>query len=184
MIFSKTIKQILCKKSGYTLNQPADAERLAIDIETSTGNHVGVNTLKRLLGFISDERNPRKSTLNIIAQYIGFDSWDMLAALDDKSDSSFKTGKDHLTATDIPNGQDIEIRYFPNRRIVITHLNDYSFVVKSSENSKLEAGDKLHLSHIVTGYPLFVAKVIRNGENLGQFSAGKKQGIRFKLIKK
>lgn len=56
------------------------------------------------------------------------------------------------------------------------------FLVQMSENSKLLAGDELAVTHIVQGYPLLVTEVIRDGKSLGSFTAGKAQGIRFKII--
>ena len=76
MIFSPFIQKQLKQKSGVDFQDPSDAAQLALDIETVTGEHVGVNTMKRLLGMIDDEREPRVSTLNIVARYLGFADWE------------------------------------------------------------------------------------------------------------
>ena len=68
MIFSPFIQKQLKHKSDVDFQDPSDAAQLALDIETVTGEHVGVNTMKRLLGMIDDEREPRVSTLNIVAR--------------------------------------------------------------------------------------------------------------------
>ena len=65
-----------------------DCELLAPDIESATGEHIGVNTMKRLLGFIADERTPRTSTLDVIARYLGFDNWEALRLFDENSSNS------------------------------------------------------------------------------------------------
>jgi len=74
------------------------------------------------------------------------------------------------------------ISYPPNRSLTIEHLDGNRFRVLESENSKLLPGDMLTLTHIVRGYPLLVAEVIRGGQNLGAFTAGKAQGIDFELL--
>ena len=79
-------------------------------------------------------------------------------------------------------GQQVAISYPPNRKLTIENLGDNHFRVTDSENSKLLKGDLLTLTHIVRNYPLLVAEVIRNGENLGAFTAGKAQGIDFELL--
>ena len=47
------IIQLLKEKLGKDLRLPSDCEFLALDIESKTGEHIGVNTMKRLLGFIN-----------------------------------------------------------------------------------------------------------------------------------
>lgn len=170
------------KKSGKELRLSSDAEYLTLDIESVTGEHIGVNTLKRLLGLIDDERTPRPTTLNIIARYLDFESWDILKLYDEKSNSSFDRDNDEIRVTDLEQGSRIEISYLPDRRIVIEYAGNYHFVVVDSENSKLQKDDHLKLTHIVRGYPLLVSEVIRDGENLGSFMAGKAQGIDFELM--
>ena len=71
MRFSPFIIDLLREKSGYEIRLSHDCDLLTLDIESMTGEHIGVNTMKRLLGFIADERTPRTSTLNIIARYRG-----------------------------------------------------------------------------------------------------------------
>ena len=55
MKFSPYVTDLLRQKSDKDFRQSADCEYLALDIETVTGEHIGVNTLKRLLGFIGDD---------------------------------------------------------------------------------------------------------------------------------
>ena len=79
MKFSLYVTDLLKQKSGRDFRLSGDCEYLAFDIESVTGEHIGVNTLKRLLGFIDDEREPRISTLDVIARYLGFENWDVLS---------------------------------------------------------------------------------------------------------
>jgi hypothetical protein len=62
MKFSPYITGLLRQKSQKDFRMSGDCEFLALDIESVTGEHIGVNTLKRLLGFIDDEREPRTET--------------------------------------------------------------------------------------------------------------------------
>jgi len=182
MKFSPYIVQLLEQKSSRGLRHSADCEFLALDIESVTGEHIGVNTLKRLLGFIDDEREPRVTTLDIIASYLGFENWESLHVYDDKSNSSFDISSDEVRVNELLVGQRIQISYPPDRRVVITCQGQNHFVVESSLNSKLQVGDELTITHIVEGYPLLVSKIVRDGQSLGSFTAGKAQGITFKLL--
>lgn len=182
MKFSPYITTLLKQKSGHDLRLSADCEYLALDIESVTGEHIGVNTLKRLLGFIDDEREPRISTLDVIARYLGFKSWEELHIYDDKSNSSFDSTSDEIRVQDLTVGQQIQISYLPDRRLIIEYQGNNTFLILSSQNSKLHDGDQITITHIVSGYPLLVSKVIRNSQSLGSFTAGKAQGIAFKIL--
>ena len=182
MKFSPYVIDLLKQKSKKDFRLSGDCEYLALDIESVTGEHIGVNTLKRLLGFIDDEREPRPSTLDIIARYLDFENWDLLKCFDDKSNSSFSADDDEIRVSDLVNGQHIQISYLPDRLIELEYYGDEQFVVKKSLNSKLLIDDKLTISHIVKGYPLLVSHVWRDGADLGSFTAGKAQGISFKIV--
>lgn len=182
MKFSPYVTDLLKQKSNRNFRQPADCEYLALDVESVTGEHIGVNTLKRLLGFIDDERNPRISTLDVIARYLGFENWDVLSIHDDRSNSSFDSSNEEIRVGSLSVGQCIQISYLPDRKIEIQYTGANRFCVLNSVNSKLQAGDQIILTHIVQGYPLLVSEVIRDGEPLGSFTAGKAQGIRFKIL--
>lgn len=182
MKFSPYITELLQQKVKRELRLSSDCEYLALDIESVTGEHIGVNTLKRLLGFIDDEREPRPSTLDIIARYLDFENWDLLKCFDDKSNSSFSATEDEIRTIDLFQGQRIKISYLPDRLIELEYGGDGRFVVRESQNSKLQEGDELEIAHIVKGYPLLVSHVRRGGADLGSFTAGKAQGISFKIL--
>lgn len=186
MILPAAITSLLAAQCGHSLTVPAHCEVLALDIESRTGQHIGLNTVKRLLGFIGDHRTPRASTLNIIANYLGYDVWESLCLhVGEISNSAFGSDNDNdneLHAADLTEGDEIEITYLPDRRLVIVFKGGNTFDVVSSENSKLRVGDTLRLTHLVRGYPLLVSDVTRSGESLGAFTAGKQKGIDFKLL--
>ena len=182
MLFSPFVIELLRERSGCPLRVSADCEQLALDIASATNEHIGVNTLKRLLGFIADERSPRTSTLDVIARYLGYEHWDALRIYDEQTENSAFDDRDEYLACYLEPGQQLVISYPPNRSLTIEYLDGNRFRVLESENSKLIAGDLLTLTHIVRGYPLLVAEVIRDGQNLGAFTAGKAQGIDFDLL--
>ena len=177
MILSFYIRKLLQERCGHELRLSSDCDFLAHDIESKTGEHVGVNTVKRLLGFIADERHPRASTLDIVARYLGYESWGVLAMLDDKSNSSFTPTDGELRSADLQKGAKVEIAYLPDRRVLMEHRGEGCFVVLSSVNSKLAVGDELMIQHFVKGYPLLVTDVIRGGRSMGSFTAGKTNGL-------
>lgn len=182
MKFSPYVTDLLKQKSDKEFRISGDCEFLSLDIESVTGEHIGVNTLKRLLGFIADEREPRISTLDVIARYLGFENWEVLSIYDNRSNSSFESSSEEIRVSDLPMGQHIQISYLPDRQVEVVYLGANRFRVQESINSKLRAGDELTANHIVQDYPLLVSDVLREGQSLGSFTAGKAQGIRFKIL--
>ena len=182
MKFSPYVTNLLKQKSSRDFRLSSDCEYLVLDVESVTGEHIGVNTLKRLLGFIDDEREPRISTLDVIARYLGFENWDVLSIYDSRSNSSFDSSAEEIRVSDLSAGQCIQICYLPDRQIEIVYLGANHFRVMKSLNSKLKTNDQLTITHIVQGYPLLVSEVFRDGKPLGSFTAGKAQGISFKIL--
>lgn len=182
MLFSFKIIQLLQKRCGHSLKYPADIERLALDIETVTGEHIGVNTLKRLMGMIDDEREPRLSTLDVVAHYIGYGDWATLQLLDSASNSSFDTVEGELRVADLQEGKMVEVSYLPDRRLRMTYLGEQRFRIIESDNSKLLKDDIITVSHIVNDYPMLVSHVLREGVDLGSFISGKAKGVKCVIL--
>ena len=85
MILDPYIQKLIRERLGCALSRPSEFEALALDVETATGEHIGVNTLKRLFGLLS-EVTPTETTLNVVARYLGYGSWRLLKkAVDDKN---------------------------------------------------------------------------------------------------
>ncbi|MBR1474321.1 MAG: hypothetical protein IJ724_05005 [Muribaculaceae bacterium] len=183
MIFSPIILDLLTDKCGADLSAPAGAEVLCLDIERVTGQQLGVNTIKRLLGLLDDDRLPRQSTLDIVARYLGFPGWNTLILFANNiSDSAFGPSDDQLRTMLMPAGQLIEMTWDPNRRVRMLCLGDGHFRVVSNENSKLRVGDEMVIPIVVRNYPLYAHDVMRDGEKLMDYSAGRKRGVQFQLI--
>ena len=171
------IVQLLKRKSGNELRQPSDCEILSLDIEGKTGVRIGATTLKRLLGFAYDERTPHTSTLDSLARYLGYAHWDELSKVEDNGNSDFDTPEDELRSADLKHGDNVEITYLPDRRLVLQYLGNCRYRVTDGENSKLQKGDEVEILNFVLHHPLLAVNVWREGESLGQFTAGRVSGL-------
>ena len=171
------IIELLKRKSDSDLRLPSDCELLSLDILGQTGVRIGATTLKRLLGFAQDERKPHATTLDAIARYLGFAHWDELAAIEDKGNSGFNAPDGEVRSADLQTGCEVEITYLPDRRVVLSYLGDNRYRIQQSENSKLLAGDEVEIVSFVLHHPLLVMQVWRDGQSLGQFTAGRVSGL-------
>ena len=171
--------KLLEKKSGNPLNSSSACERLALDIESQTGEKLGFTTLKRLLGFTSEQAEPRHSTLDILARYLGFKSYTELEdALNNKGDSDFDSNSETVYSSRLPAEAEIRLSYSPNRRLTLKHVEDDEFIVMESINGSLQKGDIILVKSFTSGLPMIARDVIRKGERLGRYVAGSKFGIK------
>lgn len=76
MILNSLIIDAIKKKSGLCFDKAKDYNILCDKIFSSTNRTIGVNTIKRLMGYILDDRKTNEYTLNTIAMYMGFQCWD------------------------------------------------------------------------------------------------------------
>lgn len=171
MLLPKYIIHWMENQCGRKMLRSADCNYLALDIESLTGEHIGVNTIKRLLGFINDERNTRMTTLDIIARYLGCETWEQLQLFKSRYEgSSFTMRRKEIMVRQLEQGQLIKIQYPPQRSLIIEYQGDCNFSIFESENSKLAVGDQITLTHIIEMYPLMVSEVTRDGQSLGAYT--------------
>ena len=171
------IVQLLKDKSANDLRLPSDCEFLSLDIECKTGVRIGSTTLKRLLGFAQDEREPHASTLDAIARYLGYAHWDELKDIEDKGNSDFGTTEEEIRSDDLAPNRIVEFAYLPDRLVRLKYLGSHRYLVLESQNSKLQADDEIEVLNFVLHHPLLVLQVRRHGESLGQFTAGRISGL-------
>ncbi len=149
---TEELRRLISERWGHSVASPADCELLSTEILHATKEYVSVNTLKRLLGFIAYGNTHRLSTLNIIAQYLGYEKWnDLVASMCNNSD--FGKSLSAVSAIDIPEGGEVEITYAPDRQIILCHQQGNLFEVKNSGKGKLQVGDRIEVSQFVLGYP-------------------------------
>lgn len=171
------IVQLLKAKSGSELRQPSDCEILSLDIESKTGVHIGSTTLKRLVGFAQDERTPHASTLDAIARYLGYAHWEELTKIEDAGNSGFDSSDEEVRSAELPVEACVEITYLPDRLVIMQYLGSQRYRIVESQNSKLQTDDEVEIQNFVLHHPLLVLNVWRNGESLGQFTAGRVSGL-------
>lgn len=142
---------------------------------------IGETTLKRMLGFTSDSgRSPHRSTLDIIARFLGYKDYSAMAIdleLPEVVISDFDE-RDAIETDTLNIGDIVELTYLPNRFFSLKYVGDSRFIIESVENSRnLLAGDIVKITNIEKGFPLYMSEVVRDGKNLGAYEAAKNGGI-------
>ena len=73
--------------AGRRMQTPKDFDFLSDMIFDKTRQHISPTTLKRLWGYLSEPAAPRLSTLNLLAQFADYDSWEAFCKEDAKESS-------------------------------------------------------------------------------------------------
>ena len=169
-MISPSIIEMIRKKSGLDFSNPKDFEVLAADFPAQ--ERLGVNTLKRLMGYAKSPIEPRKTTLDILAHYLGSSSWESLTGIQPvESDWVEKA----FFADEIREGSFVEASWFPDRHIVLRCIGENRFLVTESINGKLRPNDVVIIQSFRLQYPMQVLQVMRNGE-IVRDAAGKELG--------
>jgi hypothetical protein len=165
MVLESSIIEEIKSKSGLEFNKVKDFVALSDMIVKATGRCIGVTTLKRLMGNITDTRKANPYTLDTIARYLGFPSWN--AYSDQVSNESlWNFPDDSIYIISLKVGQIIELQYL-NRKlelIVVTYEGQKALKVVSSKNSSLCKDDILIVHHIRKGEVLEAEHVIRGSQ--------------------
>lgn len=173
----KAIKNKIGETLGTPIRYPSDCERLALDIRTRLNETIGVTTIKRLFGFANDVLDTRKSTLDLLARYAGYPGYDeMKSDICPEGDSDFEDEPD-IDAADLNPGDKVTFQYLPDRKVRLEYIGGNNFKVTLSENSSLREGDIISVACFNLNHPLRINSVIRDGRNLGAYTAGKVSGL-------
>lgn len=147
-------------------------------IEETTGQTLSTTTLKRMMGFINGPAQARPSSLDILAQYLGYPNYELLAKdIGEESEISEFRPVESINSADLEVGEQIQVTYHPNRLMLMCYLGDNRYIVNESRGGKLLKGDKLTIAGFYVGFELLVSDVERSGQHLGSFVAAKQGGL-------
>lgn len=180
-------KKVLITDRDYN----AFSEEVAKNTGTTAKN---CNTWKRVFRHLKKkDGQPFESgreTCQIILQYLGYESWDELKEdLDNdyewwqkKMGNNNVSGIQPVTPIDLiikklQKGDIIEVKYVPDRVVLLKFIKKDYYEVVSSKNSSLRQGDKVFISMFAIGYPLMVSDIIRNGESKGKYQSARGHDI-------
>jgi len=176
IMLSKLIKEKIEARFGKDIRYPKDCEALANHISESCRTRISSSTLLRLYGFVKGIREPRLHTLDIVAEYLGYKSWEELIASFDKKEAVQKKTIEKLKPENIKINQTVQIGYEPNRTIEFKKAGTIFRIVSSNER-RLLLNDEIKFSVIELHYPLTLTHVIREGKSIGKVQVASVSGV-------
>lgn len=176
MTLDPYIQKLVRERMMCDLSRPSQFDALALDIETKTGEHIGVNTLKRLFGILP-EVNPTETTLQTVARYLGYGSWRLLVKAVEGKNSEISGDGDVIYPIDMPIGTRLEIDYEPRRHLVMVVVDGGLCRVEAVDGGKLMVGDLLDVPMVMAGQPFHAKRLIRDGIDIGHYTGGIEGGV-------
>lgn len=202
----KEIQRLLIEQFNFDMKGSPTRIRTEAPINdnecTLFSNHVAevteteplhINTWKRVFERLVNSKTgePYESsdtTCQIIAEFLGCESWSELEAQKD----TMKPGQKRAVSEIVPQveestmapGDTLEIQYGLDRKLSLVYRGDthYNFQVKKTSNTKFEPGDLVHVPFIKIGESLNGWEVKRNGIFIGHYNSAKDHLINEKHI--
>ncbi len=169
MILSQDIIKDIKEKSNLMFDKSADFNALTDEIGKETGRTIGLTTIKRLFGYIDDDRKTSQYTLNTLALYLGYSDWKEYS-ISKNLDSDWNFDTDKVLIAQQTTGTKIHVKYLD--RIVTFVVTEYDnqkvLRVEKAENSSLKVNDILFVNSLQVGNIIEADKVIR-GKNIGNY---------------
>ena len=169
------LRDEVARTFGSRLETSTDFDALSVSIEARIGSLISVSTLKRLWGYVRPQARPRMSTLDLLAQYTGRDSYAALCR--DLLDTSGFISAERVDAASLGPGTELQLSWIPDRTVRLKSLGGKRFRVVDPGNSKLKSGDEFEASTILKGHPLYIDGILRNGSPLPPYVAGRSGGL-------
>ena len=171
--------ELVEKQYGRKLSTTTDFESLSVIIEKATGELLSSSTLKRLYGYVSLNTVPRKTTLDILSRFIGnrdYETFRISLSNDPQFSSRFFSAKT-VTTSELKAGDRLRIGWPANRIVTLNYLGNDLFEVETSVNASLVKGDRFRQVSFMKGYPLYLSRILRDGDYTPAYVAGMNSGL-------
>ena len=171
--------ELVEKQYGRKLSTTTDFESLSVIIEKATGDLLSSSTLKRLYGYVSLNTVPRKTTLDILSRFIGnrdYETFRISLSNDPQFSSRFFSAKT-VTTSELKAGDRLRLGWPANRIVTLNYLGDDLFEVETSVNASLVKGDRFRQVSFMKGYPLYLSRILRDGDYTPAYVAGMNSGL-------
>ena len=167
------------------INTPKDFEFLRERIYARLHILVSRTTLMRIWGYVDEDVEPRKGTLNILAQFLGYQDWDgyyQNALWPKEQQSSPVLSRRLSVAKTLVRGERLRLTWQPDRLCEIEYLGELQFRVIASENTRLKTVDTFECSLIIEGEPLYLDNLRQGQQQSIAYVCGKKSGVLFEYV--
>lgn len=174
--YIECIKRDLSAKVGRPISTYSDFNYLYLQMKKKVSDPPSVSTLKRMWAYVSDSSSRSKSTLNSLARYLEYSDWEEYVESIGGNDSGYFDNVVMMVSEYVP-GTLVELKWNPDRVLVVEYVGDNMFRVVTSKNAKLHEKSVFHSSWFSIGLPMICTDVKLEGGSLGNYVAGYRSGL-------
>lgn len=178
--YIEALKRDIEDKFNHSFRSATDFDKLERLVRQNSNESLNASTLKRIWGYSKTQSKPRRTTLTVLANVLGFRDWESYVESQKQSECRVESGfipNTVMNVSELTAGATISFRWNPNRRMTLRCRGKENFEVVEQENSSLRVGDTFRLTHIREGHPIYCKDVMRDARNLGDYIAGEYTGI-------
>lgn len=142
-----------------TIKTPSDFYFLADMIRENTKKYISSTTLKRMWKYIKGYNSIRRSTLQILVQFLGFREWEdflQWCSVKKKSKQGDSLPFVSIHSLNLMEGMLFELNFDVDQSVVVKYIGDDVYQVVKSFHSNWQAGDRFHSSHFVLNRQLVI----------------------------
>ncbi len=151
------LKQDVQQKLGHSLDSPKEFALLSSCIKESTAQTVSASTLMRVWDYVGSDVRPRITTLNTLALFLGFKSFEEFC--EGKNDSSADVIGEYLNVLEQLRVRDhLLLRWDPGRVLLARYLGNAQFV------------------------PLYLDNLVHGDNPPHRYVCGRHNGVTFEVI--
>jgi hypothetical protein len=182
------LKRLIDKRYGK-ITTPVDYESLGdydtgveADVYAKTGKTLSGSTLERLVGLRNEGRGVRKSTLEIISQYLDRQNIDhLLSSIANISRNGLKETV-QFSYSDLFKKHTLVIKYGEDKELYLKYSIGDKFQVISSKNGIFKIGDIVKMQQLEVGRELVFSsseRTVKNKKvNIGTYYSGSTNLVR------
>lgn len=172
---------------GQKVSKPTDFNHLSALVQHRTHLSVSTSTLKRLWGYVQGYESTRRSTLDILCQFLGYT--DMMHFLQtDKGQDVGQSSKffhnEQIFTDSLSEGSRLLLTWAPDRVCEVQYQGEGRFEVVRSQQCKLTEGCTFCCSVLEQGAPMFASNVrfASSPSHSLTYLAGLNGGIHYELL--
>lgn len=181
------LKQRVEETVGCQMKTPRNFDYLSRQVQELTHHSLSASTLKRIWGYAKSKWGVSDFSYDVLATLVGYPSWQAFCDEAEKTDDQGQPSSQNvvvrrLFSRSMLQGDRVDLRWNPDRHVVIEYEGLELFSVIQSEGSKLQVGDKFQVTMFVEGQPLLCCCLQREGMPPVDYQCGMRGGIRWQII--
>lgn len=134
-------------------------------------------TLKRVWGYVEGYDTIRQHTLQVLARFAGYESYEAFYEEFCKTrESDIVIGKS-IKSEEIEVGTVLHFTWQPDRECRVQYLGENKYLILEALHTQLKPQDTFVSALFIIGEPLYLDQLVHKGKSMNTYVVGKKTGL-------